>query len=65
MRSLYTLLCVAKSLATLGFMHILMYKNICTLIRRAGRAVRKSMLCRQKFAQGFSFRINILLSRVI
>jgi hypothetical protein len=31
--------------------------NICTLIRRVGRAGGKSGLCRQKFAQDFSFKI--------
>ena len=32
-------------------------QHICTLIRRVGRAGEKSVLCRQKFAQDFSFKI--------
>ena len=37
-------------------------QNICTLIRRAGR---KSQLCRQKFAQDFSFKIHLFLQNVL
>jgi hypothetical protein len=43
-------------------------QNICTLISRAGytnRAGRKSGLCRQKFAQDFSFKIHLFLQNVL
>jgi hypothetical protein len=40
-------------------------KNISKLIRRAGRAGRKSGLCRQKVAQDFSFKIHLFLQNVL
>ena len=60
MRSLYTLLCVAKSLATLGCMHILTYMK-----EQAERAGGKSSLCGQKLSQNFSFKIHLFLENVL
>jgi hypothetical protein len=60
MRSLYTLLCVAKSLATLGCMDILTYTK-----EQAERAGGKSWLCGQKFTQDFIFKIHLFLENVL
>ena len=57
-----------QSLATLGCMHILKY-NI--FVHQSGGRVRqiaragKSGLCRQKFAQDFSFIIHLFLQNVL
>jgi hypothetical protein len=57
-----------QSLATLGCMHILMY-NI--FVHQSGGRVRqiarvgKSGLCRQAFAQDFSFKIHLFLQNVL
>jgi hypothetical protein len=57
-----------QSLATLGCMHILMH-NI--FVHQSGGRVRqiarvgKSRLCRQAFAQDFSFKIHLFLQNVL
>jgi hypothetical protein len=58
-----------QSLATLGCMHILMYNIVVHQsggrVRQNAQAVKKSGLCRQKFAQDFSFKIHLFLQNVL
>ena len=62
--AIYVAMC-CQSLATLGCMHILMY-NI--FVHQSGGRVRQIaqvVLCRQAFAQDFSFKIHLFLQNVL
>jgi hypothetical protein len=64
--AIYVAMC-CQSLATLGCMHILMYNIVVHQsggrVRQNAQAVKKSGLCRQKFAQDFSFKIFYFWNR--
>ena len=50
--------CYVSSVISDAWVHAYInVQHICTLIRRVGCAGGKSVLCRQKFAQDFSFKI--------
>ena len=52
-----------QSLATLGCMHILMYNIV--VHQSGGRVRQTSGLCRQTFAQDFSFKIHLFPQNVL
>ena len=57
-----------QSLATLGCMHILKYNIFVQQTRGQVRQIAragKSVLCRQKFAQDFRFKIHLFLQNVL